>query len=184
MTTGRVINCARFLKWGLTSSSAGSIRRLRISLNGKFLDKWIVKQSLVNTGCYFVFRQGLKRKIDEPVEPSVEVVDQPIIVQPLRGGSDPYALHKALYKMRPRFIIMYDCDIAFVRQVEVYQATHKEDAVRVYFLIYDASAEEQAYLTNLRREKEAFEMLIREKAVTFLSCVIVNDNLLLKFELL
>lgn len=49
--------------------------------------------------------------------------------------------------------------------MEVYQAIHKEHAVRVYFLFYDASAEEQSYLTSLRREKEAFEMLIREKAV-------------------
>jgi len=33
--------------------------------------------------------------------------------------------------------------------------------------MYDGSAEEQSYLTTLRREKEAFEMLIREKAVRF-----------------
>ena len=31
--------------------------------------------------------------------------------------------------------------------------------------MYDKSVEEQAYLTTLRREKEAFETLIREKAV-------------------
>jgi len=55
--------------------------------------------------------------------------------------------------------------MSFVRQVEVYQAVHNENKVRVYFLLYDASAEEQAYLTTLRREKDAFEMLIREKAV-------------------
>ena len=47
----------------------------------------------------------------------------------------------------------------------MYQASHSESTIRVYFLIYDASAEEQAYLTHLRREKEAFEMLIREKSV-------------------
>lgn len=50
-------------------------------------------------------------------------------------------------------------------QIEVYQAKHPEISVRVYFLVYDGSAEEQSYLTTLRREKEAFEMLIREKAV-------------------
>ena len=63
------------------------------------------------------------------------------------------------------FIVVYDCDMSFVRQVEVYQAVHNESKVRVYFLVYAASTEEQAYLTTLRREKEAFEMLIREKAV-------------------
>ena len=35
--------------------------------------------------------------------------------------------------------------------------------VKVYFLIYSNSVEEQAYLTSLRREKEAFEFLIKEK---------------------
>jgi DNA excision repair protein ERCC-4 len=38
-------------------------------------------------------------------------------------------------------------------------------------MFYDASAEEQSYLTSLRKEKEAFEMLIREKAV---SCLFVR----------
>ena len=34
---------------------------------------------------------------------------------------------------------------------------------RVYFLLYKSSVEEQAYLTTLRREKEAFERLIKAK---------------------
>nr|CAG4641558.1 EOG090X03DI [Eurycercus lamellatus] len=110
-------------------------------------------------------RLGLQRKTEaEKAEPSVEKVDQSVIVQSLRSHSDPYALHRTLYKLKPRFIIMYDCDMTFVRQVEVYQASNNENTIRVYFLVYDGSAEEQAYLTNLRREKEAFEMLIREKA--------------------
>ncbi|XP_046635751.1 DNA repair endonuclease XPF-like [Daphnia pulicaria] len=95
---------------------------------------------------------------------SPEHVDETVIVQPLKGGADPYGLHRTLYKLCPRFVIMYDCDVSFIRQVEVYQATHKEHTVRVYFMFYDASAEEQSYLTSLRKEKEAFEMLIREKA--------------------
>jgi len=104
---------------------------------------------------------GFKRKTSE--ESTVEFIDQSIMIQSLRGGSDPFALRQTLYKMRPRFIVIYDCDMSFVRQVELYQAVHHENKVRVYFLVYDASAEEQAYLTTLRREKEAFEMLIREK---------------------
>jgi len=31
--------------------------------------------------------------------------------------------------------------------------------------MYENSVEEQRYLSSLRKEKEAFEMLIREKAV-------------------
>ena len=66
--------------------------------------------------------------------------------------------------MRPGYIILYDCDMTFVRQVEVYQANNPEIPVRVYFMVYKGSVEEQAYLTTLRREKEAFEGLIRAKA--------------------
>nr|CAG4650837.1 EOG090X03DI [Simocephalus serrulatus] len=110
------------------------------------------------------YNQGFKRKVQEAETSEVEHIERPVIIQPLKGGSDPYALHKTLYKLCPRFVVMYDCDVAFVRQVEVYQASHKEHTVRVYFLVYDASAEEQSYLTNLRREKEAFELLIREKS--------------------
>ena len=49
----------------------------------------------------------------------MEHVSQPVIIQPLKGGPDPYALHRTLYKLRPRFVIMYDCDVAFVRQVGI-----------------------------------------------------------------
>jgi len=70
-----------------------------------------------------------------------------------------------LERMSPRYIIMYDCDMAFVRQVEVYQAQRPGLHTRVYFLLYRGSVEEQAYLTTLRREKKAFESLIKEKAV-------------------
>lgn len=48
---------------------------------------------------------------------SVEFIREPVIIQPLKGAADPYGLHRILYQLRPRFIIMYDCDIAFVRQV-------------------------------------------------------------------
>ena len=69
-----------------------------------------------------------------------------------------------LVELKPRYIILYDCDMTFVRQVEVYQASNSELDTRVYFMLYKGSVEEQAYLTTLRREKEAFEGLIRAKA--------------------
>ena len=51
--------------------------------------------------------------------------------------------------------------------LQVYQASHPKRQLRVYFLLYTGSVEEQRYLTTLRREKEAFEFLIREKAVSY-----------------
>ena len=68
-----------------------------------------------------------------------------------------------LTQARPGFIILYDCDMTFVRQVEAFQAANTDLAIRVYFLLYKGSVEEQAYLTTLRREKTAFESLIKAK---------------------
>ncbi|XP_065070026.1 DNA repair endonuclease XPF-like isoform X2 [Rhopilema esculentum] len=86
------------------------------------------------------------------------------IIHPLRGNSDPYSLMKTLTEMEPRYIVMYDAGMEFVRQVEVYAASRPGVQLRVYFIIYSDSVEEQRYLTTLREEKEAFEMLIRQKA--------------------
>lgn len=64
---------------------------------------------------------------------------------------------------------MYHSDVAAVRQIEVFECRkkHDEPATKVYFLIHDKTVEEQAYLTALRREKQAFELLIQTKCVSF-----------------
>ena len=107
-------------------------------------------------------------------------------------------------------MILYDADSSFVRQLEIYRASQRdEDQFKVYFLMYADSTEEQRvshrrvpslfhfsamtdsplfpanifhfyslslhysislssilsqYLTSLRKEKEAFEYLIKEKS--------------------
>ncbi|KAI8332645.1 hypothetical protein BC941DRAFT_436197 [Chlamydoabsidia padenii] len=66
---------------------------------------------------------------------------------------------------QPRYIIMYDPNPAFIRRVEVYRALNPSLQVRVYFMVYDSSVEEQKYLSLIRKEKEAFEKLIREKSI-------------------
>ena len=50
-----------------------------------------------------------------------------------------------------------------MRQLEVFQAQNPDYKMKVYFMMYGKSVEEQAYLSSLRQEKEAFEKLIREK---------------------
>ncbi|SPO26665.1 related to RAD1 - component of the nucleotide excision repairosome [Ustilago trichophora] len=84
-----------------------------------------------------------------------------VVVRSYRGDQDD----KVLQELRPRFVVMYDPDPAFVRRVEVYRSTNAGVGVRVYFLIYADSVEEQRYLSALRREKESFERLIREKSM-------------------
>ena len=49
---------------------------------------------------------------------------------------------------------------------QVYRSSRPGCPLRVYFMMYTGSVEEQRYLTTLRMEKEAFEYLIKEKAVS------------------
>lgn len=68
--------------------------------------------------------------------------------------------------LKPRWVVMYDVDMTVVRQLEVFQRCHSTLPLTVYFLIYGGTVEEQAYLTSLRKEKEAFDFLIEEKGVS------------------
>ncbi|KAM6351416.1 DNA repair endonuclease XPF isoform 4-T4 [Alca torda] len=86
------------------------------------------------------------------------------IIHPLQGCGDPYALTRVLHEVEPRYVVLYDAELTFVRQLEIYKASRPGKPLRVYFLIYGGSTEEQRYLTALRKEKEAFEKLIRERA--------------------
>ncbi|NXW26925.1 XPF endonuclease, partial [Phaetusa simplex] len=102
------------------------------------------------------------------------------IIHPLQGCSDPYALTRVLHEVEPRYVVLYDAELTFVRQLEIYKASRPGKPLRqfyhifsflpppqpyrVYFLVYGGSTEEQRYLTALRKEKEAFEKLIRERA--------------------
>ena len=82
-----------------------------------------------------------------------------VVVHPYDGDMDDHLLEE----LRPRHIIMYEPDTAFIRRVEVYRSSHTDRNIRVYFMYYGGSTEEQRYLSAVRREKDAFSRLIREK---------------------
>ncbi|KAK8380878.1 hypothetical protein O3P69_008058 [Scylla paramamosain] len=84
------------------------------------------------------------------------------LVQSVKTNNDPFKMTRLLEEVQPKYIIMYDSDLSFIRQLEVWQARHVE-RVRVYLLLYKGTTEEQIYLTNVKREKDAFEYLIKEK---------------------
>ena len=84
-----------------------------------------------------------------------------VLIHPYDGDMDEHILEEA----RPRYIIMFEPDAAFIRRVEVYRSSHSARNVRVYFLYYGGCVEEQRYLSAVRREKDAFTKLIREKSV-------------------
>ncbi|XP_037298166.1 DNA repair endonuclease XPF isoform X2 [Manduca sexta] len=94
--------------------------------------------------------------------------EKPVIfIQTFKENGDQYSLERTLETLRPAYIILYHCDVAAVRQIELYECRKKQDdpSTKVYFLIHDRTVEEQAYLTSLKREKQAFEMLIQTKSV-------------------
>ncbi|KAG1854454.1 hypothetical protein DFJ58DRAFT_787993 [Suillus subalutaceus] len=68
-----------------------------------------------------------------------------------------------LGELQPRFIVMFEPNLDFVRRVEVYRNSNPGMGVRVYFMVYQLSCEEHKYLAGLRREKESFEKLIKER---------------------
>lgn len=89
-----------------------------------------------------------------------------MIVHPYDNDMDDHLLEE----IKPRYVIMYEPDAAFIRRIEVYRSSHSNRQVRVYFMYYGGSVEEQRYLSAVRREKDAFAKLIRERgnmALTF-----------------
>lgn len=87
-----------------------------------------------------------------------------VMIHPYDGDMDEHILEEA----RPRYIIMYEPDAAFIRRVEVYRSSHSGRNVKVYFMYYGGSVEEQRYLSAVRREKDSFTKLIKEKGVSHL----------------
>ncbi|CEG44750.1 dna repair endonuclease xpf [Plasmopara halstedii] len=80
-----------------------------------------------------------------------------------QAANHGYGASAFLEDMMPSYIILYDPDMAFIREVEVFHASHT-DPLEVYFVMYDESTEQQSYLSEIQREKRAFDKLIHQKA--------------------
>ncbi|XP_013776603.1 DNA repair endonuclease XPF-like [Limulus polyphemus] len=117
-------------------------------------------------------RDELVASIESSKNTSEEpIIVQPTIIYPLHGEKDPFGLQWILTEFYPKYIVMYDADVGVVRQLEIYQAFRPHLSVQVYLLMYQGSAEEQRYLTALRKEKEAFEYLMKKR-----ESVVVPEN--------
>ena len=92
-----------------------------------------------------------------------------VVIHAYEGDQDEHILEE----IKPKYIIMYEPDASFIRRVEVYRSSHNDRNVRVYFLYYGGSVEEQRYLSTVRREKDAFTRLIKERAS--MSIVMTTD---------
>lgn len=65
------------------------------------------------------------------------------------GAKQRISLIKLLNKIKPKHVILFDCELRFVRQIEVYKVINYELPLRVYFFMYSNSCEEQRYLTSI-----------------------------------
>ncbi|KAF9512918.1 hypothetical protein BS47DRAFT_1461767 [Hydnum rufescens UP504] len=86
--------------------------------------------------------------------------EQIVIVRPYGDDGDD----ELLAELRPRWIIFYDPNQDFIRRVEVYRGSNTGLALRLYLLLHRETSEEHKYLAGVRREKDAFERLIKEHA--------------------
>lgn len=68
-----------------------------------------------------------------------------------------------LQALRPAFVVLYEPDQAFLRELEVYKAGRPGSVCRIYLLLHDTSLDEQRYAAAVRHEREAFETLIRTR---------------------
>ena len=97
------------------------------------------------------------------------------------------SLDRTLEQIRPRYIVMYHTNVTAIRQIEVYEARQQRQEmarVRVYAIIHSKTVEEQSYLTSLRREKQAFELLIETKRVRKAITITVRMNYVKKLCIL
>ena len=49
----------------------------------------------------------------------VGVLESAVVLHALHGNTDPFSLQRALSDVQPRFVVMYDADVQFVRMLEV-----------------------------------------------------------------
>ncbi|KAK9493170.1 hypothetical protein V1508DRAFT_110892 [Lipomyces doorenjongii] len=82
-----------------------------------------------------------------------------VAVLPYDGNMDDYVLEE----LQPKYVIMYEPDAAFIRRLEVYRASNRDRQLKIYLMYYGGSIEEQRYLSAVRKEKDAFSKLIRER---------------------
>jgi DNA excision repair protein ERCC-4 len=109
--------------------------------------------------------------------------EQTVLVRAFSDDSDD----GMLAEIRPKFIVMFEPNMEFIRRIEasgfhpnvvgiahdlfvmqVYKSSNPGLGVRVYHMLYSDSCEEHKYLAGIRREKDSFERLIKERGVSSL----------------
>ncbi|KAL0179654.1 hypothetical protein M9458_025096, partial [Cirrhinus mrigala] len=59
------------------------------------------------------------------------ILKEPLtVIHPLKGCSDPYSLTRVLHEVDPMFVVLYDAELSFVRQLEIYKASRPGKPLR------------------------------------------------------
>ena len=59
------------------------------------------------------------------------ILKEPLtVIHPLRGCSDPYGLTRVLHEVEPTYVVLYDAELSFVRQLEIYKASRPGKPLR------------------------------------------------------
>lgn len=90
-----------------------------------------------------------------------------VCIQTFRSDQNKMSsLDQTLQEMQPDYVILYNSNVTAIRQIEIFEARlqrHPKRRLKVFVLMHAKTVEEQGFLTNLRREKKAFELLIDTK---------------------
>ncbi|GMH40938.1 hypothetical protein BSKO_08842 [Bryopsis sp. KO-2023] len=86
---------------------------------------------------------------------------------PLLSGVQFLALDShddfVLWENFPEYVIMYDPDAAFLRQLEVFQAEIPDHPLRLYLVTYENSLEQHKYKSAIQKEIDVFTDVIENK---------------------
>ena len=80
----------------------------------------------------------------------------------MRDGDDIAWLD--LIKSGNCVLVLNELTLSLIRHIECVKAIHNQSLLKVYYLMYTESVEEQCYLATVRRERAAFERLFNEHA--------------------
>ncbi|CDW59565.1 DNA repair endonuclease XPF [Trichuris trichiura] len=83
----------------------------------------------------------------------------------IQNSQNRHSALVALYSLHPCSAIIYNADLWLLRQLEVYCLTDtaRTSELRIFFLMYTNSMEEERYLKSVSQERVCFEQLFKEE---------------------
>lgn len=81
-------------------------------------------------------------KLDLSSDAYYAVLKEPLmVIHPLRGCTDPHSLTRVLHEVEPTFVVLYDAEVSFVRQLELYKACRPGKPLRCVCNLFTSSKE-------------------------------------------